>query len=343
MNVSPALRRTYQDCGRVMANLGLIDLKGGGLASCRTAAELADGRMDANEVMATARQLEAVKAEVIDDEYPELKGKALVPEEPGIDPGAQSFTFPVVTRLGLFKFIANYATDLPRVDGYVTETNSPIRQIGGAYGYTTEDLRAAAMLKRPLSPLKAKWAREAYERKVDNVLALGDTTRGIPGLLKNSAVPIITSGITGGWLASATAAEILADLFTLSFAVWNQSLQTHTPSTLLLSPRLYAKVATKQYSTMVPTSLLKIFLEGSPFIREVVPWLPCEGAAANGTNDRAMVYTRDPKNLAYVESLKFQSLPPQARGFEMYIPCEGKVGGTIMYRPFSAAYCDVLN
>lgn len=332
--MTPEQRRNYEDSVRVLSAMGLVDFKGPGV--------LRSNRADANETMFFTRQLEHVQVEVVEDEFPELKAKQLIPLRGGVNPGAQSFTWRQWSRVGLAKMIANYATDLPDMKMYGTEATTSIRTIGDKYSYSTQDIRSAMMGNVPLDSMYARYAREAYERKVDSVLALGDSTRNVPGFLKNSAVPLVTSGITGNWDGS-TPAQILADLYAFAFSVWNASKQIHSPATLLLGGKEYQIIASTPFSSQVPDTILEVFMRSSTMIREVIPWLACEGAAANGTDNRAVAYTRDPRYLGYIEPLPFQSLPPQAHGLEFEVPCEGRVGGTVIYRPLSMAYCDIFS
>ena len=345
IRIPEALKHAYQDCARVLANLGLIDLdpKATGIGGSRGLARNT-ARMDANETLGFTRQLEAIRVRVIDDKFPALKSKELIPEEPAVDPGAQSFTWRRMSQVGVFKFIAaSKANDLPSVEMFATETNTPIRRIGGKYGWDTEELRAAMMMGIPLQAKKASMARTAYERKVDAVIPLGDTARGIPGILTDSNVPIVAAGISGGWLSSATAQEMLDDLHAMPLAIWSQSLQTAAPDTLLLSPRQYAKVSTKRMSEYDGKTVLQTFLASSTFIKNVDFWIHCTNAAANGIGDRAFCFRRHPDVLSYIENLKFQSLPPQANGFSFEVPCEGKTGGGIISAPYECAYFDTLN
>lgn len=344
--MTAAQKRNYNDAVRVLVDLGMVDsqsLRGsGGLRAAQSLGTLnAQTRMDANETMFFSRQLEHIKIEIVEDEFPAYKAKELIPQEPGVNPGAQSFTWRQFSRVGVAAMVANYGQDLNRVDMFGTENTSAIRTIADAYGYTTADIRAAMLAGVPLQAKKGQMAREAYERFADQIFAIGDSNRGVPGLLKNSAVPIVTAGITGTW-SGATPAQMLADLYALGFAVWNQSLQIHSPKTLVLSGAQFQVIASTPFSATIPDTVLEVFLKSSTMISEVVPWLRCDKAAANGTNNRALVYTRDPKLLAYIEPLPFQSQPPQARNLEFVVPCEGRVGGTVIYRPFSMAYCDIL-
>lgn len=331
--MTAAAKRSYSDAHRVLAQMGLVEPRGPGLRKC--------GRMDANETMFFARQLEHIKIEIVEDEFPEYKSKLLIPQEPGVNPGAESFTWRRFSRTGIAKMIANYGHDLPRVDMFGIETTTAIRTIGDAYGYSTADIRAAMLANVPLQAKKGQLAREAYERAADAVFAIGDSKRGVPGLLKNTDVPILTAGITGTW-ATATPAQMLADLYALGYGVWNASLQVHSPATLVLSGAMFQIISSTPFSATIPDTVLEVFLRSSPMIKEVIPWLRCNGAAANGTNSRALVYTKDPKYLAYIEPLPFQSQPPQAQSLEFVVPCEGRVGGTVIYRPLSMAYCDIL-
>lgn len=343
--ITANLRQTYLDCARVLAHLGLYDAdpKAKGMRGCAPEAR-SSCRMDANETMTFARSLEAIKTTLIEDKFPALKSKQIFPAEQGIDPGATAYTWRRLSRVGVFKFIsARNASDLPTVEMYGTEVTTPIRTIGGQYGWTTEELRNTTMAGLAVQPKKAQMARDAFERKADSVIALGDTTRGIPGALTNSDIPLIVAGINGHWLTSATPQEMYDDLHTLANAVWLQSLQTFTPDTILLSPALWAKVSSTRMSEFDSRSVKEAFLASSAMIREVDFYLPCTDAAANGTDDRALVLVRNPAVAAYVENLPFQSLPPQAQGLRFAVPCEGKTGGCLVFQPYACGYCDVLN
>ena len=173
-------------------------------------------KFDANESAVFALELEYVDKQATDQEFPQNRADEFIPVDTSIDAGAEDFSWYHFDRLGNAKLISSYADDLPRVHEFGSKNTTGIRSIGDSYGYSIQDLRAAAYMKRPLDPALALLAREAIERKADEIAALGSTTDNLPGFLKATGVPVMSSGFNGDW-ANATGQEILADLRLIYF------------------------------------------------------------------------------------------------------------------------------
>ena len=60
-----------------------------------------------------ARELDHVKAQSYDVEYPELTALHLLPQTSEADPGAETITYYTYDKTGLAKIIDNYSTDRP--------------------------------------------------------------------------------------------------------------------------------------------------------------------------------------------------------------------------------------
>jgi hypothetical protein len=299
-------------------------------------------RMDAGETMTFARQLENIQVEIVEALYPTLKARKLIPFAGNVNPGAQIYTWREYDRLGLAKLLSNYATDLPSVKMFGKENKSDIVGIGVSFDYSIQDVRAAAMANLPLEAREGILAREAIERKIEQIAAHGDAEANVPGFFTNSNVPILSSGITGGW-SSASAATILADMHAFAFGVWNQSLQIHEPNTIAINGENYAIIASKPWSTTgSPETILEVFLKSNPYIKEVEPWIECNSSAANGTSPRAVCYQKDPTVLRLVVPVEFETFPPQPKDLMFHVPCHGRIGGTVIERPYAMAYCDLF-
>jgi hypothetical protein len=301
-------------------------------------------RMDAGETAFFARELESIKVQIVEAEYPTLLARQVIPMGSGVDPGADTYTWREFDRSGLAKVISNYATDIPDVEEQGKENKSSIESIGIGFSYSIQDIRAAAKVGRPLQARKAMLAREEAERTIDDILALGDSTRGVPGFLKTTGVPLLTVGVNGSWLTSATAAEMLADLRLMEFTVWKQSKKRHKPDTLLLGLDQYAKIASTPVNELRPEiTVLDAFLASSTSIKTVEAWEKCDGAAANNTSTRAVAYEKSNSNMEAFVPVEYESFPPQAKGLMFSVPGHARVGGTVVYRPLSMVYCDVLS
>ncbi|MCG4470467.1 hypothetical protein L0P50_16425 [Lawsonibacter sp. DFI.6.74] len=81
-----------------------------------------------------ARELDHVKAQSYDVEYPELTALHLFPQSSEADPGAETITYYTYDKTGLAKIIDNYSTDLPRADVTGKPSFAKIKSIGDSYG-----------------------------------------------------------------------------------------------------------------------------------------------------------------------------------------------------------------
>ena len=73
-----------------------------------------------------ARELDHVKAQSYDVEYPELTALHLFPQSSEADPGAETITYYTYDKTGLAKIIDNYSTDLPRAASPASPRSSPL-------------------------------------------------------------------------------------------------------------------------------------------------------------------------------------------------------------------------
>ncbi len=297
-------------------------------------------KFDANESAVFAQELEYVDKQATDQEFPQNRADEFIPVDTSIDAGAEDFSWYHFDRLGNAKLISSYADDLPRVHEFGSKNTTGIRSIGDSYGYSIQDLRAAAYMKRPLDPALALLAREAIERKADEIAALGSTTDNLPGFLKATGVPVMSSGFNGDW-ANATGQEILADLRLIYFTAKNQSLGIHEPDTMIFGSDSFAALH-KPYSDLQGDTVAAVFLRSFPTVKSIDTWIYCDNADAQNDGERAVVYQKNPLNMKQIRPVGFESLAPQARNLQVVVPCHARTGGTVVKRPFSMLYVDGL-
>lgn len=294
-------------------------------------------RLDDGETALLARQLEYVKTQTYDILYSKLKSREFIPISGEVDVGAETWTYRQWDWRGMAKIVANYADDLPLVDALVKEFPQRIVDIADAYQWSIKDLRRAAKSGVPIDTKKAQAARNAIERKMDDIAAFGDTASNIPGFLNNANVPVVNL-TNGAWLSTATADEIMADLFELEQAIIDQSEEVHEADTLLLPTAHYGKIATTKFSTNSDFTILQWFLKNAQTIKTVGRWNKL--ATADGGSPRALAYQRSPDVVELMIPLEFEQLPPEKRNLTYLVACLGRIGGVCWYRPLAAAYGD---
>jgi hypothetical protein len=303
-------------------------------------------RLDANETAIFLQKLEHVKTEIVETDYNERKSKTLLPMAT-VERGAETYVWYRMNRAGIAKMIAAYATDLPNVSEYGMKVVTPIEDAGVSYSYSVSDLEKAAKAGYPLTTRQGNIAREAMEALIDIVLAHGYPKAGIPGFLTATGVPLVTAGLNGDWNGAATAQEMFADLMTMAFQVWTQTKQKHGGGgmTLLLGTECYKAIYSKPYSVDNGngTSVAAVFLASQKMITSIEPWTELDLADAQGDGERAVVYSKDSKNLEAIVAIEWETLPPQAVDLGFKVPCRARIGGTVVTRPMAQAYFDGLN
>jgi hypothetical protein len=310
---------------------------------CYEDSQIYGARLDAGETTTFTRELESIKVQIIEAEYPQLKARSLIPLEGGVDPGADTFTWRFFDRFGIATMIANYADDLPDVEELGTEQKTSIEGIGIAFSYSIQDVRRAAKTGRPLQARKGIAAREAAEREIDRVCAVGVANRNVPGFFKGSGVPILSVGITGAWVSAPVAATMLADLFLFAYTVFVQTKGIHSPNTMILSLAQFQAISSTPYSTLVPKTVKEVFLESQDMIRQIEPWVLTAAMAADNTHDRAVCYEKSPTNQAMIVPVEYEALPPQQKNLIFSVPGHARTGGAVWYKPLSGVYCDTLS
>ncbi len=299
-------------------------------------------RLDASENVFFTRELEHVRSKAYDVKFPALKARMLIPVDSEVEPGARTVVYEQYTAVGVAKIVANYARDLPRADVFGKEFRSPVRTVAASYGYSIDEILAAAKARKPLVQRKADAARKAIELKLDQIARTGDSKHGLLGLLNqtNATSYTIANGASASPLWSTkTPDEIVADLGGIVTAIVESTKEVEIPDTILLPVEKYNLIATTRMGDGSDTTILKFFLGANPYIKEIIPWHPLK-TAGSGSSNRMVAYRRDPDAVQMVIPQEFQQLPPQEEGLETVVPCYARSGGVILYYPLSMAYGD---
>lgn len=295
-------------------------------------------RLDARETAILTRQLEYVKSRTYDVKYPAMAARRFIPVSTETPNGADSITYSQWDQYGMAKVVANAADDLPLVDVVAQEFTSPVKSLGDAYTYSIQDLRRVAQSGQPLDAMRAQAARRAIESAIDEIAAFGLPEARLPGLLNHANIPIVAPD-TGTW-ATATAEEILADLNKLVNSIVTSTKNVHQPDTLLLDTASFALLASMPTGADLQRTVLRVFLETNPYIRNVDQWHKLDTADAAGTGPRIVAYQRSPEVMELEIPQEFEQFPPQARNLAFVIPCHARIGGTVVRYPLAIAFMD---
>lgn len=300
-------------------------------------------RLDAAESVFFARQLEHILTQTQEVDYPELKARTLIPINTESPSGTTSITYRQYDKVGIAKFVANYAEDLPRVDILGQEFTSKVRTLGDSFGYTVQDIKRAQITGMSLDQKKAQVAREAALRAENKAAFLGDSRYGMAGLLTCANMTIVTLLADGTGaskkFSTKTADQIIRDVEAILNAPSEATNDIETPDTIGFPVRLYNILKSKKVGVDSGMTVLKFLRENNPGVN-FVKINELKNLGDSGTTDRIITYRRDPSKLEMHIPQDFEMLPPQERGLEFVVNCYQEFGGVTIYKPLSIAYAD---
>jgi hypothetical protein len=295
-------------------------------------------RFDAGETAMVSRELLQVLNRTYDVKYPGLKARQFIPMQIGINPGAEAVAYHQYDQYGAAKIISKGATDIPSVDVSKAEFTSPVKSIAAKYSYEWHELKRAAQAGVSLTDMHARAARRAIERGIDDVMASGDEPSGLEGFLNHSAVDVAAA--TYGAMSANSAEDNYKELAEACTTIEANTKGIHQASGIILPISQYQKIATQPWSTTASElTVLEFFKRNFPGV-SIDHWYKCEDAAANNTDDRMVVYARDPEVVEGILPLDFEQLPPEASGLSLVIHCLARVGGVQVRYPKAMRFID---
>lgn len=295
-----------------------------------------------------ARELDFVKAQSYDVEYPELTALSLFPVSSEADPGAETITYYTYDKAGLAKIISNYSTDLPRADVNGKPSYAKIKSMGDSYGYSAQEMRASRLAGKSLDARKAESARYQIDALNNKIAWAGDPESGLMGVLSEGQnIPLYT--IPQGATSKKTkwtekdADEILADVNGMQKQVARTTKNVERPDTLCLPSDVFMDISTRRIPD-TQTTVLSFIQEHAPYIKNIVSAAELD-ADSTDTNPYARIsegqgvaflFKKDKKKLSLENPMPFYQYPLQAHNLEVVIPCEARTAGVIVYYPMSA-------
>jgi hypothetical protein len=295
-------------------------------------------RLDAAESAFLQRQLEYIKPGLMEVKYPEFLARQFLPVNSQAGDGVDTIIAQVSDSVGEAKLISDYGKDFPRADTFTREYPVKIRDIGVSYGWSLREIRAAARAGVALTDRKARAARKAVEKQIDEIACFGHSDAGLKGFLNHSDVDDDDAG-NGDW-ANASVDDILADVnegpetvAANTNGVWGKNL------TLLLPDAKYMLLAQRRLSDSNLT-LLQFIMQTNPFIKAIAPWYKLKNAGAGGAKDRMVFYERTPEVLELEIPFEFEQFEAQQQGLEFVVPCRAATAGLNLHHPQAVLYRD---
>ena len=288
------------------------------------------------------RELTTVRKKVYEVIYNKLKGRQMVPINYDLHPGAESDAYQVMDTYGNAKVGGSYSTNAPRVGAGMKEVLAPLKPIRNAYGFSIQEIRAAAMAQKPLSSILGVAARRVMERTLDGLLLDGSTTEGLAGLFSMSGATTgtLASGAVGTTWADKTSDEKIVDLNNPFNQIANDSSEALAANTLIIPLTAMQDISLTRMRDSSDTTILQHFKSLNPDVT-VLSHVKLETAGAGSTR-RMLAYDNSEDMLHAVIPQEFEQLRPQEIGYETIINCHMRYGGIRLLQPKSACYLDAF-
>ena len=288
------------------------------------------------------RELEQVRSKAYDIKKVPLHAREVFPLDFEINEGAAFIVYEQYDHVGQARVIANYATDLPRVDVRGQEFQSKVKSLGDMYGYSVDDIRAAQKAGKPLQQRRADAARKAIAILENEIAFKGDKKHNIQGFFSNPNIPRLAAPANGSgktlW-AEKSAEEVLEDLHELAN---NPAILTdgvEEADTLCMPTEQYKLISTRKMGQYDTRTIKEAFMAATDNIKQIMRVPECKGAGFGGS-DIAFAYRKDADALHLVIPMEFMQHGAQQKGLEFEIPCEQKTGGVVVYLPLSVTFME---
>lgn len=283
-----------------------------------------------------------------------LRAMDFVPPIENIAPYDRTYEYSMWSITGEAATYGDNARDLPRVGVTRKPFNRRISPIGASYGWTIDDIRAAAQRNVPLDDVTVIAAMTAIKRKLDRRIALGDAALGYTGLA-NDAQILADNSVAVDW-DPADGAKMLAALNKLVADTRARlKLATEMPGgdgipafntfQVLLPTAAYSKAKQTPASANFPQSVLQIFMDNNrEWVSGVSEWSILDDLGVGGGSvGRAIAYPLNPAALGHATARYYTEEPPQANGLNIDVPCHASSGGTVIRFQVAFSYADLVN
>lgn len=294
------------------------------------------GKMDEATSIFLARQLEYVRARVLEVKKAPLEAFSVFPVQTDIPVGAESAVTRTYDSVGTAKIISNYADDLPRVDVAAKEDSVKVHSIGDSYGYNFREIQNAQFANINISARKAEMARRAIDIELDSIAWNGDSSHKIIGFFNNpniSEFTVTTNAANTTKIEDMTVDEAIDFFNKFLEAVPEATNQVERVNTLLLYPKAYTYLATARIPNTMNTVL--DFLKGVH--PEITRWMKVGKLAGAGESGTDLIYAGyfDPSYIRLEIPERFRQHEVEKRNLEYVIDCTASTVGVTVDIPYA--------
>ena len=290
------------------------------------------------DVMFRPEDLDSIDSTLYEPKEEELVVRNLINVKTDVDPGAESYSYDVITRRGAAKIIAPGADDVPLVETDLQRHTVQIYSIASAFKIYLQELRAAQKAGRNLDTTKADVARKTIAEKENKLAWVGDDKHNISGL--TNATGIQTFTVEEGdeeeteW-EDKTGTEIIKDLRQARAKV--NKLPGHNADTLVLPPEKAEKL--EEPVSEYDTRPIREYLESVGWFDNIEVTTDLEGRG-DGDSDCFLVFDSSPEVMELLVPMDITRHDEEYKFPYFKVPVEERTGGVIIRYPMAICRAD---
>lgn len=296
-------------------------------------------RFDANEAVFLDRELQSIDPTDYLELFAGLRSRLLIPRQENLEPLALSYSYSMWTAHGKAKVRGPGARDSAAITVTRKEKIVPIKDIPVSMKFGIDDIKRAARAGVKLESTTIQVAMSTVGRKIDRMLAFGETGTDCTGLLNHpdvSTSTMITK--TGGgtaWTTAAKKSELLADIKKIVNDAREALQQASTAIEGMpafdrwvvgLSPAYYG-LADEPRSDTTDTTVIEM-AKKSEFIEDIVEWNLL--STANAGAPMIVAYPRSSMCLGALIGREWEQRAPQEVEHDIIVPAVASCGGTVI-------------
>ncbi len=305
-------------------------------------------RFDANEAVFLSRELESIDPLDYVELYAGLMARKLIPLVDNVAPLDLAYTYRMWSTQGEAKVAGPGSNDSNRITVVRKEKTLPIKEIPVEFGWPIDDIKRAASKGIKLEAQTIQAAMTVVARKIDRMLAFGETGTDCTGLLNNTAVSSSSTPVTKtpsgtAWTATSKPSELLADLkivvndarARLQQAAASYDGMPEFDRWVIAVPTYHMGLLDTPRSDNSDTTILEM-AKRSQWVEDIVEWNLL--GTADGGNPMIVAFPRNSMCLGGIIPRDWEQRTPQERGHDIVIPAIASCGGTVIRYPVACNY-----
>lgn len=284
-----------------------------------------------SHVTLEARDLKAIDKTIYQAPQQTLLARSLIKPYTDIPQGATSYRYFVSRSFGKAKLADERSNDIPMVDTDLTPVDQSLFRIEVGATWTDEELQQAHLAGFTPNLTKVATAARAIAEKENEIVFVGDDTKGIKGLF-NSPDATVTTNTEGPFSAITDSGAIIEVIRKARKELTLINGFANIQPVLGLAPNAYEEL-NRRYSDYDSRSIMAV-LQANNWFSTVVS-IPELKGAGDGGKDSMIIFDNQPDTMQVAIGTEMTRSQEEIVNFWTHrIALYERLGGIILRRPY---------